>query len=221
MAKTDRDMSWTRQYAQPINSACKRATRVVDVTVFWLIVHAFHYVLLLRPDLPIVLLIVTLMSIVVGYNDLADGLEKPLSPLNIRDWQEWPWLPISIDECDTRRFSRYRLQILERHHPQLFELPKLDKDDSVVGQESDSIIAWYVEMCDIVFVEVGSLPYFLQPRLTKRFAFRERPQDTIRWDVSRQSYPLDIALIKDGRRVSDTLGRGRNKVKDTDSRLGE
>jgi hypothetical protein len=161
------------------------------------------------------------MSVVVSYNHLANRLEEPLPCLRIRDWQEWSWLSVSIDESDTCRFGGYRLKVLEGYHPQLLEFSKLDKDDSIVGQECDSIIPRYVEMGDIVFVEIGSFSHFLQPRLTKRFSFRERSQDSIRRDVTRKSDSLDIALIKDCRGVSDTLGRGRDKVKDTHGRLGK
>lgn len=47
------------------------------------------------------------------------------------------------------------------------------------------------------------------------------PKDAIRRDESRQANAVDVVALKDGRRVPNSLGGGRGKVKDSDHGLGD
>lgn len=104
---------------------------------------------------------------------LGNGLEEPVSTCFIRDGHIRAWSAVSPYEGNTVGFERERRELFEWHSPAHFELTERDREDPIVGQDGDRVVAWCVEVRDITVVEVCARLELLEPRLTESFTRRE------------------------------------------------
>lgn len=98
---------------------------------------------------------------------LADSLEEPIPASRIRGIQKRTRLVASPNERNAVRFEREGVQLVKWHCPNDLELAQRYRDNAVVGQDRDGVVARKIEVRNITLVEIGSGLELLEPRLAE------------------------------------------------------